>query len=137
MGFFQLPFGVRVAGGEPLDGDRYVVSTSVARNSLLTNGRTHLGIQVYVEDIKVLYILQGATNADWVEIGLGGSDLTYLFDQSPAAILWTINHDMGKYPAVEIFDSNGDEMEGFVNYIDVNNLTITFNVAFAGKATLN
>ena len=137
MGFFQLPFGVRVAGGEPLDGDRYVVATTVGRNSLLTNGRTHLGIQVYVEDIKILYLLQGPANTDWVEIGLGGSDLTYLFDQTPAATLWTINHDMGKYPAVQIFDASGDEVHGFVNYVDVDNLTITFNIAFAGKATLN
>ena len=138
MAYFQLPFGVRVAGGEPLDGDRYVVVNTAGRDSLLTNERTHLGIQVYVENIKVLYILQGATNADWVEIGLGGSDLTYLFDQTVASVLWTINHDMGKYPAVETFDSiSGDEVKGLINYVDVDNLTITFNVAFAGKATLN
>lgn len=137
MNYFQLPFGVRVAGNEPLDGDRYVVATTLGRNSLLTNGRTYLGIQVYVEDIKILYILQGVTNSDWVEIGLGGSDLTYLFDQVAPLIVWNINHDMGKHPAVNIFDTAGDEVDAEVNYVDVNNITITFNAAFAGKATLN
>lgn len=136
MAFFQLPFGVRVAGGEPLDADRYVVASTVGRDLLLTNGRTYLGLQVYVENIKKLYILQGATNADWVEIGLG-SDLTYLWDQVTPAITWTINHNMGKHPSVSVFDISGDEVEANVNYVDLDNITITFNEAFAGKATLN
>ena len=137
MAYFQLPFGVRVAGGEPLDGDRYVVVNTAGRDSLLTNERTHLGIQIYVENIKVLYILQGATNADWVEIGLGSGDLTYLFDQVTPLLVWNINHDMGKHPAINVFDSAGDDMECEINYIDVNNVELTFNIAFAGKATLN
>jgi hypothetical protein len=137
MEFFELPFGVRVAGGEPLDGDRYVVASTAGRDSLLTNNRTHQGILIYVEDIKKLYILQGPTNTDWVEIALGGADLTLLFDQPIPAITWNINHDMGKHPAVSVLNSSGDEVEAEINYVDVDNIIITFNAAFAGKATLN
>lgn len=136
MGFFQLPFGVRVAGGEPLDGDRYVVATITGRNLLLTQGRTFEGLQVYVEADQVLYILKGATNSDWVPLA-GGGDLTWEFVQAAPLTLWTLAHNLGKEPSVTIKNNSGDEVEAFVNHVDDNNLTITFNVAFAGIATLN
>lgn len=69
MAFFNLPFGVRVAGSDPVDGDRYVAADLTARNALVTAGRSYDGLQVYVESNSTLYILKGAV---WTEIGGGG-----------------------------------------------------------------
>ena len=49
MGYFNLPFGVRVSNNQPLDGDRYVAIDLAARDSLITNGRAYEGLQVYIE----------------------------------------------------------------------------------------
>ncbi len=58
-------------------------------------------------------------------------------NQDIANSLWTISHNMGKFPSVTIIDSSGDEVEGDVKHIDINNLTISFSSAFTGKAHLN
>ena len=105
MGFFQLPFGIRIAGGEPLDGDRYVALNTTARDLTVTQGRAHDGVQVYVEDVQKLYILKGTTNADWVEIATGG-DLTYLFIENTPLTTWNVTHNLGKFPSVAVLNSS-------------------------------
>ena len=62
---------------------------------------------------------------------------TFVYDQGSPATVWTINHNMGKYPSVFVEDSAGDNVEGVVAFVDDNNLTITFNAAFSGTAYLN
>lgn len=49
MSFFNLPFGIRNAGPDPTDGDRYKVPDNATRDLLITNGRAHEGLQVYVD----------------------------------------------------------------------------------------
>lgn len=73
MANFDLPFGVRVAGNDPIDKDRYIAGTLVQRDAIVVNGRGHEGLQVYVEEDKSLYILKGATNADWTKVQAGSS----------------------------------------------------------------
>lgn len=136
MGFFQLPFGIRIAGGEPVDGDRYVMATITGRNLLLTQNRTFEGLLVYVLADQTLYILKGPANTDWEALA-GGGDLSWEFVQNTPLISWSLPHNMGKQPSVTIKNDSGDEVEAFVNHTDDNNLTITFNVAFQGVATLN
>ena len=75
---FNLPFGVRVAGNDPVDKDRYQVGTIAERDQLVTDGRAYDGLQVYVISDQTVFILKGTTNSDW-EIfgngtGTGGTD---------------------------------------------------------------
>jgi hypothetical protein len=65
------------------------------------------------------------------------SDKHYEFDQGVPASVWTITHNMGKFPAVSVVDSGGTIVEGQVDYVDNNNLTIKFTASFSGKAYLN
>ena len=65
------------------------------------------------------------------------NDKNYLYIQNIASDIWVVNHNLNKYPAVSVIDSSGNEVTGDVEYIDVNNLVITFKGAFKGKATLN
>ena len=61
----------------------------------------------------------------------------YTHNQAVASATWNVAHNMGKYPSVSIVDSSGDEVEGDVNYVSLNQLTISFTAAFSGKAYLN
>jgi len=64
-------------------------------------------------------------------------DKNFVFNQISPLSSWTINHNMGKKPSVAIVTTGGDAVTADVNYIDNNNLTVTFSTAFAGTAYLN
>lgn len=66
-----------------------------------------------------------------------GADLNYLHVQAAAASVWTITHNLAKYPSVTVVDSSGDEVEGSVNYVSANQLTVSFSAPFSGNAYLN
>lgn len=61
----------------------------------------------------------------------------FIFDMATASDLWTIEHNLDKYPSVSVVDSGGNIVCGIVHYIDKNSLTVEFNGAFTGKAYLN
>jgi hypothetical protein len=62
---------------------------------------------------------------------------TYLHNQSTPSNIWNIEHNLDKYPSVTVVDSGGSVVEGEVDYIDRNNITLTFSGAFSGRAYLN
>ena len=62
---------------------------------------------------------------------------TYSFTQASASSVWTINHNMNKYPAITVVDSSGNVVVGFETYNNNNQITITFSAPFSGKAYLN
>lgn len=66
-----------------------------------------------------------------------GADKHYEHVQGVASATWNIAHGLNKYPSVSIVDSSGNIVIGDTNYVDVNNVTLTFAGAFAGKAYLN
>lgn len=67
----------------------------------------------------------------------GGGDKNYRHTQSLPAEVWTITHNLHKKPSVVITDSAGTAVEGSINYIDDNNLIVTFSAGFSGYAELN
>lgn len=79
--------------------------------------------------IEVTQVTQGLSGV--------GNDKSYVHTQSLASIQWTVNHNLGKYPSVTIVDSAGDEVEGNVNHIGLNQLVISFSAAFGGRAFIN
>jgi hypothetical protein len=72
---------------------------------------------------------------DWEPNGTGG-DKTYTQAFSVARTV-SVTHDLGKYPAVTVIDSAGDEVEGDVAYAGVNSLTVRFSAPFSGTVTCN
>ena len=82
--------------------------------------------------------IQGVQGVQGVqgEAGTGG-DLSFVHSQDAAVTVWTITHNLNKYPSVTTIDSAKTTVYGSVNYLDANSLTITFNAAFGGKAILN
>lgn len=62
---------------------------------------------------------------------------SYTHIQGEASDVWMIEHNMGRYPSVTVVDSAGSAVFGDVAYTNENQLTVTFSVAFSGKAYLN
>ena len=67
----------------------------------------------------------------------GSKDKHYRHVQNASSNIWVINHNLQKFPAVVVKDSAGTIVIGDINYIDENNVTLTFSGAFSGEAFLN
>ncbi|MCB9245984.1 MAG: hypothetical protein H6606_06090 [Flavobacteriales bacterium] len=66
-----------------------------------------------------------------------GADKHFVHNQMSPSNTWTVAHGLNKYPSVHVIDSAGQECIGTITYDTLNQLTITFNAAFSGKAYLN
>ena len=66
---------------------------------------------------------------------LSGGDYTH--EQMSPAFVWNIQHDLAFFPNVTVIESQGKQIIGDVEYVDQNNLTITFSREVAGKAYLS
>jgi len=72
---------------------------------------------------------------EWLRLYLGG--LTVTFEQAVASSIWTINHNLERFPSVTIVDSSGNHIMGETFYDNENTITLTFSAPFAGVAYLN
>ena len=66
----------------------------------------------------------------------GPAGAGYLHQQTTSSTTWTINHNLGFRPAVELFDSGSQEIEGDVAHPSINQAIITVNPATTGSARL-
>lgn len=64
-------------------------------------------------------------------------DKHYQHTQIQALSTWSITHNLQKFPSVTVVDSAGSKVTGEVDYIDINNLTVSFTAEFGGIAYLN
>lgn len=69
--------------------------------------------------------------------GPSTGDLAYRHQQLSPSSVWTINHNLGKRPSVDSFDSSYDEIWGDEAHVDDNTMTITFSAATGGEAYCN
>ena len=60
----------------------------------------------------------------------------FVFTQTTVASTWTINHNRGSVPSVEVFDSGSQEIEADVTHPSVNQTVILFTLPTAGFARL-
>lgn len=66
-----------------------------------------------------------------------GGDKTYVHIQTPSSNIWTIVHSLSKFPTISIIDSGNNVVEGDIEYIDANTITVTFTSTFNGRAYCN
>ena len=64
-------------------------------------------------------------------------DAKYVHTQGVPATLWSIAHNLGKFPSIQMFDSSGENHEGLITHIDSNNAKIEINAGFSGVAYCN
>jgi len=65
------------------------------------------------------------------------SDKNFVFNQAVPSTVWSITHNLNKFPSVSVVDTAGTQVFTIADYIDTNTLILTFSAAFAGKAYLN
>lgn len=79
------------------------------------------------------------TTAFWqlLASGITGSpDKNFIYPFTSLASI-TVTHNLAKYPAVTVVDTSGDECEGDVIHVSVNQLTISFSSSFSGTVFCN
>jgi hypothetical protein len=138
----QLPGGLKVLNPAP-EITKYFNNantpyTNVAQVlSEITSGIRHQGLTVNVAGVEY-WFKDGILDAHLVpKVDAALGDKNYIHDQGVSASVWTITHNLNKYPSVTVKDTAGTEVEGEVIHISVNQLTITFSAGFSGVATLN
>jgi len=117
----MLPFSLsttnstsfKIFDGTTLDG--------IIQGETVTFESANAGLSIAVSDNKLTFTAKTA----------------YVHTQTVAAAVWTITHNLGKYPSVSIVDSANDEVIGEVRYTNTNQVVVTFSAAFSGKAFLN
>lgn len=62
---------------------------------------------------------------------------SFQFTQQTPSTVWTIQHNMGINPNVSTEDLQGNDIQGIIEYVDVNNLKIYFNQPTSGVAYLS
>lgn len=86
----------------------------------------------------------------WIHIGGVTFDIVVDLDTSPVNVwpftfrhaqaaplaVWTIAHGLDAFPAVTVVDAANAELTGQVDYVDSDNLTITFGAPVSGVALL-
>lgn len=73
----------------------------------------------------------------WVDAPPGSVGTTYVHNQATPATVWTINHNLGYRPAVELFDAGGNEFDADIVHTSVNQVVVHLNIAATGTARLN
>jgi len=64
-------------------------------------------------------------------------ETTYTENVTQNTDVWNLEHNLGRFPAVQIVDTAGSVVIGDIQYVDQNNITITFSAPFQGTAYLN
>jgi|TARA_R110000744_G_scaffold127455_1_gene234252 hypothetical protein len=77
------------------------------------------------------YIFSEFVNGDLEE------DKHFTYNQGIPSSVWNIQHNLNKFPSVSIVDTSGSIIYTDVEYIDINNLRLTFFSALSGKAYMN
>jgi hypothetical protein len=81
---------------------------------------------------RAIYFQQqdgGELSTSWQE--------SFIFVQDLPNTIWSVAHNLNKFPSVSVVDSSGSIVIGEVTYVDNNNVTITFSASFSGRAYLN
>jgi hypothetical protein len=64
-------------------------------------------------------------------------DKNFVWTQAIAASVWNVPHNLGKFCAVQITNPAQIEIEGKIEWIDINNVQITFNKPKTGFVYCN
>lgn len=65
------------------------------------------------------------------------SSRRYHFDQVTPQATWTINHNLGYKPSIDLFNSGSQEIDGTVTHTSENQTIVSFTTPVAGFANLN
>lgn len=100
-----------------------------------TGGNEVYGNINYVSTTQVIVSFSAPfTGRAFLNAGAVGN---YEFDQPIAAVTWTIDHPLNRYPSVTVVDSGNSQVFGAIDYVSTSQIVVSFTSAFTGKAYLN
>lgn len=62
------------------------------------------------------------------------TDLAYHHVQAVPATVWTVDHNLGRHPAVTVLDSAGAQVEVDVDHVTTNRVVLILSYAVSGTA---
>jgi hypothetical protein len=92
---------------------------------------------VYTEDADSYWKLKPSpwanNDTDWIVWEGGASATTYTHIQSMSADVWTVVHNLGRKPYVQLLDSNDEQFSADVKHDSLNQLTVTLAIPTSGS----
>lgn len=95
----------------------------------LVNRKTNVGLS---SRRVVIQVRPGVTinNGDVTYVGA----VAAIFTQATPLLVWSVSHNLGRYPIIRLKNLGTGEIEGEINHLSVNQFTVTFNTPQAGQA---
>jgi len=110
--------------------------------SVVDTGGSLVEPDVHYDSINQVTLTFGSPTSGkaYLNPGAGEEDTTgaesYLHTQATAALVWTVVHNLGRYPSVTVSDTNNDSVVADIHYVDLNQLQVILANPTAGKAYL-
>lgn len=111
----------------------WVVADATARLALVPVAGD-AGKVAWQQSDNTLWLLTNHVGPVWVGATGGGGVAAYVHSQGSAATAWTIAHNLGVRPAIELLDTGGAEIDAEVIHLSVNTAQALFTQAIAGTA---
>jgi hypothetical protein len=102
---------------------KYIIT---ARNEIAVGATVALGAPVIVT------VHAGAPGAPGADGNGGGAN--YLHTQASASAIWTVNHNLGARPTIEVRNNGGQVVLAEITHVSANQATITLVAAMSGTA---
>lgn len=80
---------------------------------------------------------EAESDFEYVDLVAASGDTAYTHNQISASREWLVFHNLGKYPSVTVVDSAGTVVVGDIQYLNTEELIISFTSEFSGRAFLN
>jgi hypothetical protein len=116
-----------------LRGSYRICATLAERNSIPADNLKY-GMVVFVQEDGKKYILESDL-VTWAQLTSIAQE--YIHNQIIGSAVWSINHNLNKFPGVIVTDSGNNVIVGDIQYVDLNNVIVSFTGSFSGKAYLS
>ena len=123
-----------LSSGRPTGTSKRVTPAAILDDNLSEiKDISHTGGEILYSDAGTMRAGSPAT----IRTILGLTAETYIHNQLSSSSIWTINHNLGFNPSVEILSDGGMEIEGEVIHTNSNQVVINFSIPITGSARLN
>ena len=134
-----------IHAGKPIDAKFGPYNSIAEANASIPLSRRYNGLlfgvynnpsNIINTDITFYYYYGSFTDTDIRQL-LAFGDLNYVQIFNDPESIWNINHNLGKRPSIHVYDFDNNELFGDVNFVNLNEMIITFSEPVNGIVTLN
>ena len=108
--------------------------------SVVDTGGSLIDPDIHYDNVNQVTLTFGSPTSGKAYLNPGAGEVAdaraYLHTQPTLALVWTVVHNLGRYPSVTVSDTGNNSVIADVHYVDFNQLEITFTAPTAGRAYL-